>query len=101
LYLYIYIALLEVHPNQKSFQCNRTREEWQVLRNENRHLPLQLIKRSVSKKGVDSKVQSRSLSGIMHVSEHSSEVLARWTKISFRSSNVFADEERRQGKACG
>jgi len=26
LYLYIYIALLEVHTNQKRFQCERPRE---------------------------------------------------------------------------
>jgi len=27
LYLYIYIALLEVHTNQKRFQCERPREK--------------------------------------------------------------------------
>ena len=32
LYLYIYIALLEVHTNQKRFQCKRPREKSAVLR---------------------------------------------------------------------
>src|SRR6218665_2365474 len=32
LYLYIYIALLEVHTNQKRFQCERPREKRAVLR---------------------------------------------------------------------
>src|SRR6218665_3458030 len=32
LYLYIYIALLAVHTNQKRFQCGRPREKRAVLR---------------------------------------------------------------------
>jgi len=32
LYLYIYIALLAVHTNQKRFQCERPREKRAVLR---------------------------------------------------------------------
>ena len=32
LYLYIYIALLAVHTNQKRFQCKRPREKRAVLR---------------------------------------------------------------------
>src|SRR6218665_1121946 len=32
LYLYIYIALLAVHTNQKRFQCKRPREKKAVLR---------------------------------------------------------------------
>ena len=32
LYLYIYIALLAVHPNQKRFQCERHLEKRAVLR---------------------------------------------------------------------
>ena len=32
LYLYIYIALLVVHTNQKHFQCERPREKRAVLR---------------------------------------------------------------------
>ena len=32
LYLYIYIALLAVHTNQKRFQCERSREKRAVLR---------------------------------------------------------------------
>jgi len=32
LYLYIYIALLAVHTNQKRFQCERPREKKAVLR---------------------------------------------------------------------
>src|SRR6218665_1875341 len=32
LYLYIYIALLAVHTNQKRFQCKRPREKRVVLR---------------------------------------------------------------------
>jgi len=32
LYLCIYIALLEVHANQKRFQCKRPREKRAVLR---------------------------------------------------------------------
>ena len=32
LYLYIYIALLTVHTNQKRFQCERSREKRAVLR---------------------------------------------------------------------
>src|SRR6218665_981047 len=32
LYLYIYIALLEVHTNQKRFQCERPRKKRAVLR---------------------------------------------------------------------
>ena len=32
LYLYIYIALLEVHTNQTCFQCERPREKRAVLR---------------------------------------------------------------------
>ncbi|PGH37776.1 MAG: hypothetical protein CRN43_19135 [Candidatus Nephrothrix sp. EaCA] len=32
LYLYIYIALLSVHTNQKRFQCERPREKRAVLR---------------------------------------------------------------------
>jgi len=31
-YLYIYIALLAVHTNQKRFQCERPREKRAVLR---------------------------------------------------------------------
>ena len=31
-YIYIYIALLEVHTNQKRFQCERPREKRAVLR---------------------------------------------------------------------
>src|SRR6218665_2894931 len=34
LYLYIYIALLAVHTNQKRFQCERPREKRAVLRAE-------------------------------------------------------------------
>jgi len=32
LYLYIYIALLAVHTNQKRFQCERPKEKKAVLR---------------------------------------------------------------------
>jgi len=32
LYLYIYIALLAVHTNQKRFQCERPREKSSVLK---------------------------------------------------------------------
>src|SRR6218665_3918601 len=32
LYLYIYIALLSVHTNQKRFQCERPREKRSVLK---------------------------------------------------------------------
>ena len=32
LYLYIYVALLEVHTNQKRFQCERPRKKRAVLR---------------------------------------------------------------------
>jgi len=34
LYLYIYIALLTVHTNQKRFQCERPREEETQVQNE-------------------------------------------------------------------
>ena len=44
LYLYIYIALLAEHTNQKRFQCERPREKRAVLRERKRHMAHQLIK---------------------------------------------------------
>ena len=55
--MYIYIALLEVHTNQKRFKCERPREKRAVLRERKRHLAYQLIKLIVSKEGVGSKAQ--------------------------------------------
>src|SRR6218665_393552 len=42
LYLYIYIALLAVHTNQKCFQCQRPREKRAVLMFDT--LPIHLLK---------------------------------------------------------
>ena len=39
LYLYIYLALLAVHTNQKRFQCERPREKRAVLRERRDHDP--------------------------------------------------------------
>ena len=60
LYLYIYIALLEVQTNQKRFQCERPREKRAVLRERKETLgSLQLVKWIVSKEGVGSKAQGQ------------------------------------------
>ena len=42
LYLYIYIALLAVHINQKRFQCERPKEKRAVLRERKEALGLNL-----------------------------------------------------------
>ena len=62
LYLYIYIAVLAVHTNQKRLQCERRGEKTAVLseqkRGTNAH---QLIKWIAWKEGVDSKAQGQCL----------------------------------------
>src|SRR6218665_2269987 len=44
LYLYIYVALLAVHTNQKRFQCERPREKRAVLREQKEALGLPVNK---------------------------------------------------------
>src|SRR6218665_2271330 len=44
LYLYIYITFLEVHTNQKRFQCERPREKRTVLREQKEALGSQVSK---------------------------------------------------------
>ena len=57
--VYIYIALLAVHTNQKLFQCERPREKRAVLIERKRHLANQLIKWIVSEEGVGFKAKGQ------------------------------------------
>ena len=59
LYPYIYIALLAVHTNQKSFPFERPREKRAALREEKETLGSPVIKWYVSKERVGSKAQGQ------------------------------------------
>ena len=91
LYLYIYIALLAVHTNQKRFQCERPREKRAVLREGKEALgsPVNKVDRVEGRSWFQSEGQTIANARVWAI-----EVLARGTKRSWRSSErIVADEE--------